>query len=235
MQERIAAFNRQFETSSIEEVLNYFTTTYNGRIGFSSSFGAEDQVLTDILVQQPTMVKIFTLDTGRLPYETYDVMDKTNKKYGITIDVYTPERSDLETLYSTQGINGFYDSIENRKACCHVRKIAPLQRALRGLDVWITGLRQSQSVTRDNLELLEYDEQFQLIKLNPLARWSETEVWDYIHQNHVPYNALHDKGYPSIGCAPCTRSIAVGEDIRAGRWWWEKPEHKECGLHAKTA
>ena len=235
MQERIAAFNRQFETSSIEEVLNYFTTTYNWRIGFSSSFGAEDQVLTDILVQQPTMVKIFTLDTGRLPYETYDVMDKTNKKYGITIDVYTPERSDLETLYSTQGINGFYDSIENRKACCHVRKIAPLQRALRGLDVWITGLRQSQSVTRDNLELLEYDEQFQLIKLNPLARWSETEVWDYIHQNHVPYNALHDKGYPSIGCAPCTRSIAVGEDIRAGRWWWEKPEHKECGLHAKTA
>jgi len=197
--------------------------------------GLEDQVLTHMISKLDRKAKFFTLDTGRLPYETYDVMDKTNKKYGITIDVYTPERSDLETLYSTQGINGFYDSIENRKACCHVRKIAPLQRALRGLDVWITGLRQSQSVTRDNLELLEYDEQFQLIKLNPLARWSETEVWDYIHQNHVPYNALHDKGYPSIGCAPCTRSIAVGEDIRAGRWWWEKPEHKECGLHAKTA
>ncbi len=235
MQKRIAAFNRQFKTSGIEEILEYFTTTYNGRIGFSSSFGAEDQVLTDILLKQQTPVKIFTLDTGRLPYETYEVMDETNKKYGISIDVYTPEHSDLEHLYKTQGVNGFYDSIENRKACCHVRKIAPLQRALQGLDVWITGLRQNQSVTRGNLELVEYDEQFQIIKLNPLALWRESEIWDYIQQHHLPYNALHDKGYPSIGCAPCTRAIAVGEDIRAGRWWWEKPEHKECGLHAKTA
>ncbi len=235
MQAEITAYNRKFNNASAEEVLEYFIANYSGRIGFSSSFGAEDQVLTDLILKQNAQVNIFTLDTGRLPYETYEVMDKTNKKYGITIDVYTPERSDLEALYKSQGVNGFYESIEKRKACCHVRKIAPLQRALQGLDVWITGLRQSQSVTRGNLELVEFDQQLQLIKLNPLVLWSEEEVWNYIQQHHLPYNALHDKGYPSIGCAPCTRAIAVGEDVRAGRWWWEEPEHKECGLHIKSA
>ncbi len=235
MKPDIATLNRQFNQSSIASVLDYFIQTYRGRIGFSTSFGAEDQVLTDFIAPHHNEIKIFTLDTGRLPYETYDVMDKTNKKYGISITVYTPESSDLEALYQRQGINGFYESIENRKACCYVRKIAPLQRALQGVDVWVTGLRQSQSVTRETLELVEYDAQQQLIKLNPLVLWSEEEIWDYIHQHQLPYNALHDQGYPSIGCAPCTRAIVAGEDVRAGRWWWEEPEHKECGLHIKSA
>ncbi len=235
MKPDIATLNHQFSQRPIETVLDYFIKTYQDRIGFSTSFGAEDQVLTDFIAPRHKEVKIFTLDTGRLPYETYDVMDKTNKKYAISINVYAPQSTDLEALYQSQGINGFYESIENRKACCHVRKIAPLQRALQGLDVWITGLRQSQSVTRKTLELVEYDAQLQLIKLNPLVLWSEEEIWDYIHQHQLPYNALHDQGYPSIGCAPCTRAVVAGEDVRSGRWWWEDPEHKECGLHIKSA
>jgi phosphoadenosine phosphosulfate reductase len=177
--------------------------------------------------------KIFTLDTGRLPYETYSVMDNTNLKYGIKVDVYFPEAKEVEELYKTQGINGFYESIENRKRCCFVRKIQPLQRALKGLEVWITGLRASQSVTREQMQLVEYDEANGVIKLNPLLAWSEQNVWDFIKENKVPYNKLHDQGYPSIGCAPCTRAVKEGEDIRSGRWWWENPEHKECGLHKK--
>ncbi len=235
MKPDIDTINRQLKHSSVEAVLDHFLTAYQGKIGFSTSFGAEDQVLNDLLHRQQKAIKIFTLDTGRLPYETYDVMDETNKKYGIKIDVYTPKSSDLQALYKTQGINGFYESIENRKRCCYVRKIAPLQRALKGLEVWITGLRQEQSVTRGHLELVEYDDTHGLIKLNPLVRWSETDIWDYIAAHNVPYNKLHDAGYPSIGCAPCTRAVAKGEDVRAGRWWWEEPEHKECGLHIKSA
>ncbi|MFA6789686.1 MAG: phosphoadenylyl-sulfate reductase, partial [Arcobacteraceae bacterium] len=149
------------------------------------------------------------------------------------VDVYFPNAQDVEELYKNQGINGFYESIENRKACCHVRKIRPLQRALKGLEVWITGLRAAQSVTREAMQLVEYDESNRVIKLNPLLAWSEKEVWDFIKENKVPYNKLHDQGYPSIGCAPCTRAVKEGDDIRSGRWWWENPEHKECGLHKK--
>lgn len=139
----------------------------------------------------------------------------------------------VEELYQTQGINGHYESIDNRKRCCNIRKIEPLKRALENVDIWITGLRASQSITRIDMPLVEYDAAFNVIKVNPLIKWSETDVWDYIKENRVPYNKLHNKGFPSIGCAPCTRAIKEGEDVRAGRWWWENPEHKECGLHKK--
>lgn len=225
--------NAWFEETSIETVLTHFLQTYKGRIALASSYGAEDQVLTDIMVKIDPIAKIFSLDTGRLPEETYALMDQTNRKYGINVEVFCPDRTALEELYKSQGINGFRESIENRKACCQVRKLEPLRRALSGLEVWITGLRRSQSPTRETMQLVEWDAANGLIKLNPLIEWSEQMVWDYIHENKVPYNVLHDQGYPSIGCAPCTRAIREGEDLRAGRWWWENPEHKECGLHLK--
>jgi phosphoadenosine phosphosulfate reductase len=199
----------------------------------SSSLGAEDQVLTDLMLKIDKNANIFTLDTGRLHPETYDVMDATNLKYGVKINVFFPLNDDVQELYSTQGINGHFESIENRKRCCGIRKIEPLKRALKPLKVWITGLRATQSVTRVDMPVVEWDENFKVIKVNPLINWSEENVWDYIKENNVPYNKLHDQGFPSIGCAPCTRAIKPGEDIRAGRWWWENPEHKECGLHAK--
>lgn len=233
MFEKVQQLNKQFSHASTAEILEYFLQTYSNKIALSSSFGAEDQVLTHMLLSMNKNVKIFTLDTGRLPYETYSVMDSTNLKYGIKVDVYFPDANDVEDLYRKQGINGFYESIENRKTCCHIRKIKPLHRALQGLEVWITGLRASQSITREAMQLVEYDENFKILKINPLIAWSEKEVWDFIKENKVPYNKLHDQGYPSIGCAPCTRAVKEGDDIRSGRWWWENPEHKECGLHKK--
>lgn len=233
MDKTLEAINRRFSGAAVEEVLDYFAQQYSTKIALASSFGAEDQVLTDLLQPHRSDVGIFTIDTGRLPYETYDVMDRTNLKYGMKVDVYFPEPADVETLYKRQGINGFYESIENRKRCCHARKIEPLKRALHGLKVWITGLRREQSPTRERMRLVEYDDANGLLKLNPLIEWNEAEVWAYIHSRNVPYNKLHDNGYPSIGCAPCTRAVAMGDDVRAGRWWWESPEHKECGLHRK--
>jgi phosphoadenosine phosphosulfate reductase len=233
MFEKVQQLNEQYSHLSPQEILEYFLNEYKDKIALSSSFGAEDQVLTHMILNIDKTATIFTLDTGRLPYETYSVMDNTNLKYGVKVDVYFPNAQDVEELYKNQGINGFYESIENRKACCHVRKIRPLQRALKGLEVWITGLRAAQSVTREAMQLVEYDESNRVIKLNPLLAWSEKEVWDFIKENKVPYNKLHDQGYPSIGCAPCTRAVKEGDDIRSGRWWWENPEHKECGLHKK--
>lgn len=233
MFEKVQQLNEQFSHLTAQEILEYFLKEYKHKIALSSSFGAEDQVLTHMILNIDKNTKIFTLDTGRLPYETYSVMDNTNLKYGIKVDVYFPDANEVEELYKTQGINGFYESIENRKKCCFVRKIKPLQRALKGLEVWITGLRASQSVTREQMQLVEYDEVNNVIKLNPLLTWSEQDVWDFIKENKVPYNKLHDQGYPSIGCAPCTRAVKEGDDIRSGRWWWENPEHKECGLHKK--
>jgi phosphoadenosine phosphosulfate reductase len=160
-------------------------------------------------------------------------MDSTNLKYNIKVNVFFPNNENVEELYKSHGINGFYESIDNRKACCNIRKMEPLKRALKPLKVWITGLRASQSITRVDTPLVEWDESFQVIKVNPLISWSEEDVWKFIKENRVPYNKLHDQGYPSIGCAPCTRAVKAGEDIRSGRWWWENPEHKECGLHAK--
>lgn len=233
MDKKVEILNKKFKNFSTQELLEYFLREYKGKVVFSSSFGAEDQVLTDIILKIDYKANIFTLDTGRLPYETYDVMQRTNLKYNTKIKVYFPESEDIEKLYQEQGINGFYESIENRKECCYVRKIAPLKRALSNVDIWITGLRAQQSLTRESMQLFEVDEGNKVIKLNPLILWSEEDVWSYIKENSVAYNALHDKGYPSIGCAPCTRAVEEGADIRSGRWWWESPEHKECGLHIK--
>jgi len=233
MREKVQRLNAQFKGADTKEVLEYFLNKYRERIAFSSSFGAEDQVLTDIILKMDPNTQIFTLDTGRLPQHTYDVMERTNLRYKTKIRVYFPDSRDVEELYFKQGFNGFYDSVENRKECCRVRKIAPLKRALAGVDVWITGLRAEQSPTREGMQMLDWDDANGVIKLNPLINWSESDVWDYIRENRVPYNALHDEGYPSIGCEPCTRAVKEGADIRSGRWWWESPEHKECGLHIK--
>jgi phosphoadenosine phosphosulfate reductase len=231
-QELAKELNEKLLDSSTKEIISYFVENFNN-VALSSSLGVEDQVLTDLLLNKDKNANIFTLDTGRLHPETYDVMDATNLKYQIKINVFFPQNQMVEELYQTQGINGHYESIDNRKRCCNIRKIEPLKRALENVDIWITGLRASQSITRIDMPLVEYDAAFDVIKVNPLIKWSETDVWDYIKENRVPYNKLHNKGFPSIGCAPCTRAIKEGEDVRAGRWWWENPEHKECGLHKK--
>lgn len=200
---------------------------------FANSLGAEDMVLTDLIVKAGLPIEIFSLDTGRLPLETYDLMAAVQAHYGLKLKIYFPQASTVEDYVRANGINAFYESIELRKGCCYVRKVEPLKRALAGKKAWITGMRAEQAATRGNLATREYDAGNGLEKFNPLADWSEKEVWTYIKQNAVPYNALHDKFYPSIGCAPCTRAISLGEDIRSGRWWWESPDSKECGLHVK--
>lgn len=205
---------------------------------FANSLGAEDMVLTDLIAKfnansPANPIEIFSLDTGRLPLETYDLMAAVQAHYGLKLKIYFPQASTVEDYVRANGINAFYESIELRKGCCYVRKVEPLKRALAGKKAWITGMRAEQAATRGNLATREYDEGNRLEKFNPLADWSEKEVWTYIKQNAVPYNALHDKFFPSIGCAPCTRAISLGEDIRSGRWWWESPDSKECGLHVK--
>lgn len=202
-------------------------------IALASSFSIEDQVVTHMLIELDKKARVFTLDTGRLHQETYDVMDKTSKKYSFNYEVCFPDSEVVKHLVSTKGPNSFYDSVDNRKECCGIRKVEPLRSKLSTLKAWITGLRSEQSVTRSELKKIEWDDAFGLIKFNPLADWSEEQTWEYIKKNNIPYNELHDKGFPSIGCAPCTRAIKKGEDIRAGRWWWETPEQKECGLHIK--
>ncbi len=216
-----------------DEVLRWFLYEFKGRIVLSSSLGAEDQVLTDMVVKIAPETRIFTLDTGRLFYETYELIEKTCLRYKIKMEVYSPNSEQVESMVSQKGINLFYLSIENRKECCNVRKIVPLKRAFNGAEVWICGLRKDQSVTRSETQMFEWDDDNGMIKLNPLINWTEKQVWDYIKENGVPYNTLHDKGYPSIGCQPCTREIFPGEDIRAGRWWWENADSKECGLHKR--
>ena len=229
----INELNEKFQNQTAQEIIEYFIKEYGQDAALSSSLGAEDQVLTDMILKTDTNANIFTLDTGRLHPETYDVMDATNLKYGVKLNVFFPLNNKVEELYQKQGINGHFESIENRKNCCNIRKMEPLKRALKPLKVWFTGLRATQSVTRTNMPIIEFDENFDVIKVNPLINYSEDDVWNYIKTNNVPYNKLHDQGFPSIGCAPCTRAIKEGEDVRAGRWWWENPEHKECGLHAK--
>jgi phosphoadenosine phosphosulfate reductase len=202
---------------------------------FASSFGAEDMVLIDLIATHRLPIRIFTLDTGRLPEETHALIDRVRKHYGVPVDVYTPDARLLQAFVGENGVNAFYDSVALRKGCCAVRKTEPLQRALAAKGAWVTGLRRSQSVTREAIAVEERDDLHGLPKFNPLADWNQDEVWDYLRANGVPYNALHDRGYPSIGCAPCTRAVGPGEDVRAGRWWWEQPEHKECGLHPRPA
>ena len=202
-------------------------------ITFANSFGAEDMVLTEIIMREKLAIEIFSLDTGRLPAETYTLMAEVESTYNTKLKVYFPKHEVVEQYVQTKGINAFYESIDLRKACCHMRKVEPLQRALNGKQAWITGMRAEQATTRANLPVQEFDEGNKLQKFNPLSDWTEQEVWAYIRLHEVPYNKLHDAFYPSIGCAPCTRAVAIGEDVRAGRWWWEDPTSKECGLHVK--
>lgn len=217
---------------NIETVFSFLAKEYKGQVVFSTSFGQEDQVITAMIANSGAEIQIFTLDTGRLFQETYDVFHKTQKKYNQNIKVFFPEAAAVENLLETKGPNSFYESVENRKECCFIRKVVPLRKALKGNSVWITGLRAEQSENRNDLALFEYDAHFEIIKFNPLLKWTLQEVEDYLEKNNVPQNALHKKGFVSIGCAPCTRAITPDEDIRAGRWWWES-SHKECGLHQK--
>ncbi len=197
----------------------------------ASSLGAEDMVLTDLIWKNDLPVEIFTLDTGRLPEATHRLLSLVHDHYGKAIRVYFPKSEDVEQVVSQYGINGFYHHMEGRKACCRARKVAVLQRALQSRRAWITGLRREQSPTRQSVQTVSWDEEHGLVKLSPLAEWTRDDVWEYLRLYNVPYNALHDQGYTSIGCAPCTRAVREGEDERAGRWWWEHPESRECGLH----
>ena len=199
----------------------------------AASFGAEDMVLVDLLASTRAPIAIFTLDTGRLPDETHALMARVVEHYGVRVTVYAPEARAVESYVETHGFNGFYDSKRAREACCAARKSAPLARALAGQGAWVTGLRREQSITRSTIEVSEFDAAHGLHKFNPLAEWSRSEVWHYLREHDVPYNPLHDRGYASIGCAPCTRAIGPDDDERAGRWWWEDPERRECGLHRR--
>lgn len=221
---------KEIENAPLVEALKLVTEQFPDETVFSTSLGQEDQVLTEAIATNKLPVRIFTLDTGRLFYEHYDLLEKTNARYKTNIQVYFPEAVDVEAYVSENGINGFYESVENRKACCFIRKVKPLNRALEGAKVWITGLRAEQSDNRKDMPMVEWDEQKQLYKFNPLIRWSFDDVLNYINEKNILYNPLHDKGFISIGCAPCTRAIEPGENPRAGRWWWEA-SHKECGLH----
>ena len=231
--EIIEEWNSELSDSTPHEILGFFLKQFSGKVALSTSLGLEDQVLTKMVASIDSSTKIFTLDTGRLFPETYDLIDRTSKKYGISIDVYFPNTEEIEEMVNTKGINLFYDSIENRKLCCNLRKLVPLARAMNGLEGWITGLRRDQSVTRKEMQLIEWDENNNMLKINPLINWTVNDVMGYIEAKGIPYNSLHDKGFASIGCQPCTRAIEPDEDIRAGRWWWEDPESKECGLHEK--
>ena len=198
---------------------------------FASSLAAEDMVLTDLILRAKLPVRIFTLETGRLHQETLGMLDRVRETYGYDIEPFRPDPAAVDAYVQQNGLNAFYDSVEMRKECCRIRKVDPLNRALAGQRAWITGQRRAQSATRTELHVQEDDAAHGMAKFNPLADWSEEDVWHYIRSNDVPYNPLHDRGYPSIGCEPCTRAIQPGEDVRAGRWWWENPESKECGLH----
>jgi phosphoadenosine phosphosulfate reductase len=232
-QQLVSGLALQAEPLSAQDVVRLAHQRFGHNVALSSSFGAEDMVLVDMLMKVDAKARIFTLDTGRLPQETYNVIDATRERYGATIEVLFPQAEAVEAMVAEHGVNLFYHSIENRKLCCGVRKMEPLRRALSGLDAWMTGLRRDQSVTRTDVHKIEWDASNQLVKVNPIVDWTHDDVWKYIRENNVPYNALHDRGYPSIGCGPCTRAVLAGEHERAGRWWWEHPDTKECGLHVK--
>ncbi len=223
----------KLENKSAIEQLKILSNEFEGKIVFSTSFQLEDQVITDMIFDNNINIEIFTLDTGRLFEETYKTFNKTIKRYKKNIKVYYPDAKDVEKLLTEKGPFSFYESVENRKECCNIRKVKPLQRALNNKLCWVTGLRAGQSDTRKDVPVVDWDEKYQLVKFNPLINWTLEQVRDYITQNNVPYNVMQDKGFPSIGCAPCTRAIEEGEDIRAGRWWWENNLKKECGLHVK--
>jgi phosphoadenosine phosphosulfate reductase len=222
---------------STTDLLSWSFAKFHPRLALACSFQAEGSVLIDLIHRlRDNDFRVFTLDTGRLNQETYDCMEEIRARYGIEIEVFFPDAVQVEEMVRQHGMNLFYDSIEKRKLCCGIRKVEPLKRALSGLDCWMTGLRREQAVTRAEVQKVEIDQEHAgIVKINPLADWTGRQIWDYIRQNKLPYNRLHDRGYPSIGCAPCTRAVQVIEESRAGRWWWENPETRECGLHVKSA
>jgi len=232
--QKLKDYQAELDGKSPVEIISWAIENFGtGNMALASSMSAEDQLLTDMLLKIAPSFTVFTLDTGRLPQETFAVIAETARKYCVKVEIVFPEASQVEAMVNDSGPNLFFDSHEKRKRCCLVRKIVPLGRKLASLKVnaWICGLRSEQSPTRAAVQAVEWDSTFNLFKINPLANWTERQVWDYIHDHNVPYNKLHDAGYPSIGCACCTRAVALGEDVRSGRWWWEQPEHKECGLH----
>ena len=227
---KLIELEKEFENIPLKEALQLIAARFTGQVSFSTSFGMEDQVITHVIGKNKIPMTIFTLDTGRLFNETYEVWSSTENIFDLQIDPYYPDAAEIQNFVKERGINSMYLDVENRKECCRIRKIEPLKRALKGVAVWVTRVRAAPSANRQNFKLFEWDEAFQIIKFNPLLHWSDQDVADFIHQNNTPYNKLHDQGFLSIGCAPCTRAIQFGEDPRAGRWWWEDSK-KECGLH----
>ncbi|MCF6174589.1 MAG: phosphoadenylyl-sulfate reductase [Victivallaceae bacterium] len=231
MKEQVLAIKEQLSGKTAEEILQWIAFEMNGQVVFATGMGAEDQVIIDMIWRHKLAIPSITLDTGRLFNETHELIQATEERYNAAIKVFYPNSTALEAMVAAHGINLFRNNVEQRKMCCQVRKIDPLKRALAPYSAWICGLRRSQSVTRSDIEVVAWDEANQMIKINPLVDWNEYNVWDYIKEHDVPYSKLHDSGFPSIGCSCCTRAIGPGEDVRAGRWWWETPEQKECGLH----
>jgi phosphoadenosine phosphosulfate reductase len=231
LKEQLSSLIAAASALSVDEFLLVLTNQFPGAVTFSTSFSYEDQVIAHKILSNDLPIKIFTLDTGRLFPETYSVWRTTNEKYNTHIKAYYPDAVSLENFVAEKGPNSFYESVENRKGCCYIRKVAPLKRALQGNSIWITGLRAEHSADRHNMPRVEWDESNNIIKYHPLLYWTTEEVKQYVNENDIPYNSLHDKGFVSIGCAPCTRAIRPGEDFRAGRWWWEDSTKKECGLH----
>lgn len=229
--EQVQQLNEKLKTP--QEVLKWAWDNLQTKVAMASSFGAEDVAVIDMMMKTSPKFRIFTLDTGRLNQETYDVMDEVRKKYNVNIEVMFPDSHEVEEMVRVNGMNLFYQSMGNRKLCCGIRKVHPLKKMLGTLDGWITGLRADQTEVRSSAQMIEMDPQHNgILKINPIINWTWDQTWDYIKKNNVPYNKLHDKGYPSIGCEPCTRAIKPGEPLRAGRWWWESDAQKECGLHA---
>ena len=229
-QQEVDQLNSSIKTA--QEALKWASDNLHPKVAKASSFGAEDVAMIHMMIQINPKFRFFTLDTGRLPPETYDIMDKIKKTYDIDLEILFPDAKEVEEMVRTKGINLFYESVENRKLCCEIRKVHPTERILKTLDGWITGLRRDQNKNRKSVKMFEIDWQHDgILKINPIIDWTWQDVWNYIKENNIPYNKLLDEGYASIGCAPCTRALKPGEDLRAGRWWWEKEEHKECGLH----
>ena len=231
LKDKLSGLTYQLGRLKPEEMLEFLASEFPGKVTFSTSFSFEDQAVTHQIVSQELPITIFTLDTGRLFAETYSVWNRTIERYNTQIHAYYPNAQDIQEFVSSKGPNAFYESVENRKSCCFIRKVEPLKRALAGVEIWVTGLRAEHSPDRQDLLPIEWDESNQVIKYHPLLHWTTDEVKKYINQHNIPYNPLHDRGFVSIGCAPCTRAIKPGEDFRAGRWWWEDTSKKECGLH----
>ena len=225
----------EFESWDAQKILTWALENYHPRLALSASFGApEGMVLLDMMHRIDATSRVFVLDTGRLAQATFDLIDRVRDRYGKQVEVLYPRAEDVQKMVSESGVNLFYESLEKRKLCCRVRKVEPMRRYLANLDAYVTGLRRDQNVTRSDTPKVAFDHSYRgIVKINPIADWTPDQVWQYVRKHDVPVNRLHQSGYPSVGCEPCTRAVAPGEDERAGRWWWENPETKECGLHEK--